>query len=90
MTVPVTTAALLLQKGDSVVYRSPRAGEFKAIIRTAHKDGSASIEVQWAISETGALSQGYVGYRYARVPAEMLSARTTAGVPVGRLAHEVA
>jgi hypothetical protein len=86
---PVTAAAPLITKGDSVVY-TPTCGdhEFQARVLTAHKDGSSTIEVQWAVRDESLL-MGYFGGKY-RVENQQLSARTRAGTPVGRLSHPAA
>jgi hypothetical protein len=76
----------LSPKGSLVVYTAPRGGEYYADVIRAHKDGTRTIRVCWAIRGRELLG-GYFGDRY-RVPAEMLAPRTAAGVNVCNLRHE--
>ena len=78
-------AAYQPRKGESVVYTSGHGLEFLALVLRAHRDGSATIRVQWAIRD-GALLNGFWGDVH-RVEPHQLSPRTAAGVPVGRLRH---
>lgn len=52
-----------MKKGDIVFYVN-RTAKLLAIVRTLHRDGSPTVEAQFAIGNDGQDLPGYLGYKY--------------------------
>jgi hypothetical protein len=55
-----------LRKGQLVTYRA-RDGEgplIEAIVRTAHRDESCTVEARFVLNDDGSYRPGFLGYRY--------------------------
>jgi len=61
-----------IRKGAIVTYSTPRHGEYQAIVRCRHMDGTATIEARFQI-ENGKAVGGFLGkdFRY-RIPVSAL------------------
>ena len=63
----------MIQKHDHVTYRNWTGYcVISAIVRTVHRDGTATVEARFVLDDQGQPQPGYLGYRY-RFDQDMLT-----------------